>query len=104
MGESTSGLARLTVEDFKPLVGQPFELSLPDGSVGAAVLIEARALSPARPDRRAAFALLFRPPVPFTPEQQATRRITHPALGALDLFLVPLRPDAAGPRLEAIFT
>ena len=34
---------------------------------------------------------------------QATFRLTHPALGEIDVFLVPLQPDARGPIYEAVF-
>jgi hypothetical protein len=53
--------------------------------------------------RREPFHLLFRGPrSPYAP--QGTHRLEHDQLGTLDLFLVPLGPDAAGMRYEAIFT
>jgi hypothetical protein len=51
---------------------------------------------------RRQFSLVFRggptPPLP-----QRIRALEHPALGRLDLFLVPLGPDAQGQRYEAVF-
>jgi len=53
--------------------------------------------------RREPFSLHFRGPrSPFAP--QGTRRLEHDALGTLELFLVPLGPDAGGMRYEAVFT
>jgi len=53
--------------------------------------------------RREPFALLFRGPrSPYA--RQGTHRLEHDGMGALELFLVPLGPDAAGMRYEAVFT
>ena len=51
---------------------------------------------------RRQFSLLFRGPVdPFL--SQGTYRLDHAELGALDIFLVPIGPDAEGMRYEAVF-
>ena len=48
------------------------------------------------------FSLLFRGP--FAPAlPQRIHRLVHPQLGPLEIFLVPIGPDAAGARYEAIF-
>lgn len=53
--------------------------------------------------RREPFSLLFRGPrSPYAP--QGTHRLEHDRLGTLDIFLVPLGPDGAGMRYEAVFT
>jgi hypothetical protein len=53
--------------------------------------------------RREPFHLLFRGPLtPWAP--QGIHHLQHDQLGALDLFLVPLGPDAGGMRYEAVFT
>jgi hypothetical protein len=52
--------------------------------------------------RRVPFSLLFRGPrSPYA--RQGTHRLEHDSLGTLELFLVPLGPDAAGMRYEAVF-
>ena len=52
--------------------------------------------------QREPFSLLFRGPrSPYA--RQGTHRLEHDALGAVELFLVPLGPDAAGMRYEAVF-
>ena len=53
--------------------------------------------------RREPFSLLFRGPLsPWV--AQRTWALEHPTLGRLEVFLVPLGPDAEGMRYEAIFT
>jgi hypothetical protein len=52
---------------------------------------------------RRQFSLMFRggpsPPLP-----QRIYRVEHAELGRLDIFLVPVGPDAEGQRYEAVFT
>ncbi len=91
----------LTVEDFLPHVGGPFEV----GVAGRAQRLDLLSASPLRnpaPAARQGFSLLFRgahaPQLP-----QGTHRVVHPALGELGLFLVAIGPDTAGQRYEAIF-
>ncbi len=53
--------------------------------------------------RREPFSLVFRgPPTPYAP--QGTHQLQHDSLGRIDLFLVPLGPDASGMRYQAVFT
>jgi hypothetical protein len=53
--------------------------------------------------RREPFSLVFRGPrSPYA--RQGTYRLEHDGLGSLSLFLVPIGPDAAGMRYEAVFT
>lgn len=97
---------------FAPLLGESFRLeSGPDAALELA-LIEVKRLGSeavgeaedaAEDGQRRPFSLLFRGPA--TPRlEQGTFRLEHAALGALDVFLVPMEPDAEGPRYEAVFT
>jgi hypothetical protein len=53
--------------------------------------------------RREPFTLLFRGPrTPYA--LQGIHRLEHDQLGTLELFLVPIGPDDAGMRYEAVFT
>jgi hypothetical protein len=95
-------LGALTAGDFEPLVHErfrftseaaaPFEVELIDVSEGE---------SPG--SSRSQFSLVFRggptPPLP-----QGIHGIEHHRLGRLDVFLVPIGPDADGQRYEAVFT
>lgn len=48
------------------------------------------------------FSIVFRGPLrPVLP--QGIRRLEHDGLGGLELFLVPIGPDEAGMRYEAVF-
>ncbi len=98
-------LASLTREQMAGFVGEVFTMELPeDGATVAMTLAEVRPLGTARPDQRTPFALLFRP---ATPQFYATQRIypfLHARLGRLEIFVVPVRPDAHGARFEAVFT
>ncbi len=85
-----------TLETFAPRVGETFrtdeiELTLteasPSGPSGAA---------------RPGFALVFRGP-DEAPLAQGTYPLENPAVGRLDIFLVPIAPDPDGRRYEAVF-
>jgi hypothetical protein len=93
-------LVSLTAEDFRPHLGTRF--AMPGGPFESE-LIEVDDLGAARAGGlRAPFSVVFRGPLePFLP--QGIHRLEHEALGALDLFLVPVGPDEAGMRYEAVF-
>ena len=97
----------LTHGQFADRVSETFEVR--DASVSAVTLTlvetsESDASGGTGPDgvERRQFSLLFRGPVdPLLP--QRTYRLEHAELGDLDLFLVPIGPDAEGMRYEAVF-
>ncbi|WP_028657056.1 DUF6916 family protein [Nocardioides sp. J54] len=97
----------LTHDDFAGLVGDGFDLVLPDGEVLALTLAQA-ALSPqvggAGPGGtpRQQFSLLFHGPVaPVLP--QATRTLRHARLGTFETFLVPVGPRGDVMQYEAVY-
>jgi hypothetical protein len=94
----------LTLESFAPVVDDDFTLHAGAGAEPLTLrLAEATAGGPPfGPRSRPPFALLFRGPAgPILP--QRIYRLEHPTLGAFELFLVPLEPDAGGARYEAVF-
>jgi hypothetical protein len=97
----TRSLDSLTTEDFRPYQGTCFVLA--SGSVGFE-LIEVTPLGAAASGGyRAPFSLVFRaPPDPLL--QQGIHRLEHDNFGVIDLFLVPIGPDEAGIRYQAVFT
>lgn len=100
-------LNELTQEDFESVKGSTFRLVPGEGEPRDLVLAEVESLSPetAPPaGRRAPFSLVFQDPGPPGSHHQGIYRLEHPELGALDLFLVPIGPDAEGMRYQAIFT
>jgi Domain of unknown function (DUF6916) len=98
-------LEDLTRESFAPHVGSEFRLPVDGGAPVALTLIEATSLGPGRAGGtgRAPFSVVFRGPrTPVLP--QRIHRLEHDRLGALEMFIVPIGPDAHGLCYEAIFT
>jgi hypothetical protein len=98
--------ADYTLDRFAPLLGETFEIALPDTDATLrAVLIEATDLREVQGHGRRSrqFSLVWRGPRE-TRLDQRIYRVSHPALGAMELFLVSLGPDAEGMRYEAVFT
>ena len=94
----------LTPATFEPHVGSEFAIELEDGTVIQTVLDSVQRQAPrSHGDRTEPFSLLFVGPRE-NPIPQATYSIEHAELGTLDIFLVPIGPDASGqPRYEAVF-
>jgi len=95
----------LTCADFARETGTGFRLEDGTAQDSTFVLVEATELS-----RRAGlpgaartpFTLVFRGPAdPVLP--QRTYALENPALGRLEIFLVPVGRDAAGVLYEAVF-
>jgi hypothetical protein len=109
-------LDKLTSEDFAPHLHQTFMLSpgpwgqphdpAAHGELRMLVLGEVTDLgseAPGDSTSRRPFSLIFREQgSQYLP--QRTYAIKHPTLGWLDLFLVPIGPDQAGMRYQAVFT
>jgi hypothetical protein len=99
-------LAALAWTDFAACLKQRFRVPL--GDAGQALELELVGADPLgsgdpAPGRRRPFSLIFRgPPAPVLP--QRIYRLENAAMGALEIFLVPIGPDAAGLRYEAIFS
>lgn len=93
----------LTHDDFAAQLEQTFKLSHGELALDLS-LIEATKLRERRDDeKRAPFSLLFQGPrEPLLP--QAIYRLENQAMGALDLFLVPVGGSETTMRYEAVFT
>lgn len=95
-------LGDLTLATFEPLVGDAFIITAAAQEPLALTLASAATLGD-RPGGRDPFTLTFRGPrEPLLP--QAIHPLAHPALGLLEIFIVPLGQDAGGTTYEAIFT
>jgi hypothetical protein len=95
-------LESFTVETFADRVGESFRIRFEPEDALEAELVEAQALGPAE-GRRAPFSLVFRAPKePIYP--QRIYAVEHDELGSFEIFLVPIAPDEAGARYEAVFT
>jgi hypothetical protein len=97
----------VSFDQFSGRVGQTFEVAGADGEPIETQLVEAVESDRAGgtgPDGqpRLQFSLVFRGPVePLL--RQATYGVDHPEVGHLEIFLVPIGPDGAGMRYEAVF-
>ena len=97
----------LTYEHFAGRVGERFDVTAGDGEGLALELVDATQGSEPGgrgPDgqERLQFAVVFRGPADRV-LPQGIRTLAHPELAELDLFLVPIGPDAEGMRYEAAF-
>jgi hypothetical protein len=97
----------ITFDQFSGRVGQTFDVADGSGTAIEAELVEA--VETAQPGgtgpdgrRRLQFSLVFRGPTEPA-LAQATHALDHPDLGHLDVFLVPIGPDAQGMRYQAVF-
>jgi hypothetical protein len=96
-------LETLTLDVFSPLVGQTFQVYLQPEQAVQLELVEARPLSADNsPRQRPPFMLTFRGPAQFVLPQRIYR-VEHQAIGAHDIFVVPLGPGPGGMIYEVIF-
>jgi hypothetical protein len=97
-------LAALTCADFAACIRQRFRVAIGDARLELELVgADPLGREDAAPGRRRPFSLIFRGPGnPVLP--QRIYRLENAALGALEIFLVPIGPDAEGPCYEAIFT
>lgn len=95
-------LDKLTADDFKPYLNTTFRIQLgPEDDPLAVKLVEVTALNQKGP-RQQSFSLIFQgPPDYYLPQRIYT--VEHGELPPLDIFLVPIRPDKEGMRVQAIF-
>jgi hypothetical protein len=96
-------LDKITRQDFAQYLHQTFYIHAPSLAPIAAELIEVSELSTPPSDRRAPFSIVFRTQQRDQYLIQAIYQVEHAEMGTLDLFLVPLGPDAEGMRYEAVF-
>ncbi len=94
-------LSQVTLETFEPCVGDAFAIAAEPASIE--FKLETAEARGEWPGGRQPFSLTFRGPRdPLLP--QSIYRLEHAALGALEIFLVPIGRDDAGTCYEAIFT
>jgi hypothetical protein len=99
-------LSKLTHADFAPYLHQKFRVDVgaTDPMEFELVEVVTYGVGGAPPGAvRLPFSLFFRGPLNARVPQRIYR-LEHDEMGAMDLFLVPLGPDAEGMRFEAVFT
>lgn len=100
-------LDTLTPDSFLPHVGTVFRLRAPGGAGTLDLaLVSAQAVGSSRRSgavRERAFSVVFLGPAGAPILPQATYRLEHEEMGALDLFLVPVGIDGGRAQYEAVF-
>ena len=95
-------LQDLTPTSFEAHLGTPFRVHFGGESPLELVLCEVGRLEEHDGPRKQPFSAIFRGPRNGILPQRIYR-VEHDGLGTLDLFLVPIGPDALGMRYEAVF-
>lgn len=95
-------LQHLTPSSFEALVGTSFRIHYDSESPLEAVLYEVKRHEQHPGPRSEPFSALFRGALrPILP--QGIYRVEHETMGTLEIFLVPIGPEAQGMRYEAVF-
>ena len=97
---ATVDLGALRIDDFTPHIDATFDMK----AGGGVVPLKLVKVDPAGDSGRAggAFSLIFvAPKGPWLP--QAIYPVQHPALGMMEIFLVPIGPLSGGNGYQAIF-
>jgi hypothetical protein len=103
-GDAAMSDRTLMLEDFSDKVGAIFAVSNSEAPPLALTLIEAKPLRgyPIPPSGRPPFSLVF-----LARDErvmvQSSYRLEQDALGAVEIFLVPVGKDARGVSYEALF-
>ena len=98
-------LDKLTADDFRPRIGTSYRLHL-DTAPPTEVVLDSVTEREGPPDAtRAPFSLEFVATEPGPWDPQGIHRFEAPDGQVLDIFVVPLGPDAGsgGMRYEAVF-
>lgn len=97
---------QLALSDFEPHIGSVFKLDNSDNPGIDLVLATAEKITTSSsnplPGGRP-FSLIFRGPAESSFEQ-GIRPLSHPVMGFIEIFLVPIQPDATGALYEAVFS
>lgn len=91
-----------TRDAFAECLGQPFRVRVGPADSVDVVLAEVSAARPGPAGGDRPFSLIFRgPPAPVLPQQLYP--MENERLGPHTIFIVPIGPDTAGMRYEAVF-
>jgi len=96
-------LQELQASSFEEHLGTKFRISLGEGGVLELELVQVALYERHPGPRQQPFSLLFRAPAGRGNLPQAIYRLEHDLMGPLEIFLVPIGPDAQGMRYEAVF-
>lgn len=95
-------LENLQQADFQAHLNENFRIQLHDGELDLQLIEVSAVGQTSRNPARTPFSLVFRGPADLL-LHQGIYPLTHPTLGSLPLFLVPIGPDAEGLCYEVVF-
>jgi len=96
-------LETFKLETFSPHLGKKFSIRLDETKKIELELTEANRLGGETVNGRVPFSLVFQRPKDFLLPQRIYP-FEHEALGAFEIFIVPIGVDEKGLRYEAVFT
>lgn len=101
-------MKNIDLDLFSQYVGERFVLEVADNTTTRLVLLEVKDLGNGKPQpqgqtkKTQTFSLIFQgSPDVFL--EQKTYALSHPKMGAFDLFLVPIAQNEEGYAYEAVF-
>ncbi|GAA4745906.1 DUF6916 family protein [Flavisolibacter ginsenosidimutans] len=96
-------LQLLTASDFQSQVSKDFSIHFPN-EVATAQLVKVVEMPPYANVERKPFSILLQTTQKDHYYQQAIYTIEQPALGSMQIFLVPVECNEAGMQYEAVFS
>jgi hypothetical protein len=97
-------LDKLTAADFEPHIGSTFTIQYADAEALAVSLASVVPIAhEPPPGQRRGFSLTFQSTITDRYLPQGVYGIAHPALGTLELFVVPHQANQTGFTYEVIF-
>lgn len=100
----TNDLSKIRAEDFEGFLNQTMVIHFSPGHAMDAELVEVEKLVLYSSLERESFSIIYRTNGEKRAYQQGIYGITHPIMGQLDLFLVPIGPDQEGMLYQVIFS
>lgn len=97
-------LSKITADDFKSHLNKNIDVYFNPGQPVALEVIEVELTKNYSVLERESFSIVFRMNGENGFYPQGTYSVAHPELGQIDIFLVPLGPDANGMRYQTIFS
>lgn len=95
-------LQDLLHSSFEEQLNTPFHIHFGGEAPLEVILYEVRLHEPHGGPRKQPYSVYFRGPrQPVLP--QAIYRVEHERIGPMEIFVVPIGPDALGMRYEAVF-
>lgn len=94
-------LDKLSHSNFQTLDEKTFEIDFGEAGTFTAQLEKTAGFNLEPGEKREPFSVFLRCAAPAV---QGTYSVTHPTLGTIDLFLVPIEENEDGALFEAVFT